>query len=110
MPKSSWMSPSRQPRSVVTCPMSAHQNTKNVKLLSAMKITWITKALRKATVALTLVAPSARGNEKGSAAIDRHPRYGAPEDPGHRECRDSGPENQTSRQCSRCHEIGSQYE
>src|SRR5438034_2812717 len=55
------MSPRRQPRSAVTCRISAHQNTKNVTLLSAMNTTCMTKAPRSASVALMLVDARERG-------------------------------------------------
>ena len=47
--------------------MSAHQNTKNVRLLSAMNTTCMAKALRKASAAFRLVATSARANDRCSS-------------------------------------------
>src|SRR5262249_51327193 len=92
------------------CPMSAHQNTKNVRLLSTMNTTWTTKAPRRASVALKLVATSARVNEKLSAAIDGHRRYRAPEDPGHAQRGRDTPDNETSGQRSGRHKMSSEHE
>src|SRR5882672_4111489 len=68
------MSPRRQPRSVGTCLISAHQKTKNVRLLSAMNTTPMTKAPRSASVALRLVATSARANARlFDGRVTNHP-------------------------------------
>src|SRR2546428_3109884 len=68
------MSPRRHPRSVVTCRISAHQKTKNVRLLSAMNTTPMTKAPRSASVALRLVATSARANARlFDGRVTNHP-------------------------------------
>src|SRR5215831_14623228 len=110
MPNSSWISPSRQPRSVVTCPMSAHQNTKNVTLLSTMNTTWTANAPRRASVALTLVAISARVNERFLATIDRQPRCRATEDPDHPQGGNDTPAREAPGQRSGRHQVGSEHE
>src|SRR5215475_10089776 len=110
MPNSIWISPSRQPRSVVTCSMSAHQNTKNVRLLSTMNTTWTTKAPRRANVALKLVVTSARVNDRFLATIDRQPRYSATEDPDHSHGGYDTPAREVPGKRSGRHQMGSEHE
>src|SRR4051812_23347066 len=56
------MSTSRHPRNVGVRRINTHQNTKNVRLLSAMNATCMTNAPRSASDALRFVAMSARAN------------------------------------------------
>ena len=73
MPNNSCTSASCQPRSVVTRRISTHQNTKNVKLLSAMNTTCSTNAPRSASVAFRLVATRARAKARLFEPVTCHP-------------------------------------
>src|SRR5262245_34029637 len=109
-PNNTWMSPRLQPRSVVTCPISAHQNTKKVKLLSAMKNACMRNAPRSATADFMLVARSARANAKlCDRDVIAHPTGEVIRLPTiHRQCRCRAPENRRrheSRHAAPDHEL-----
>src|SRR6516164_5189482 len=104
------MSPRRQPRSALTWCISAHQNTKNVPLLSSMNTTCMTKAPRSARAALRLVAMSARAKARDLAAIDCQGRCRPPKCPQDGDCRGTAPDHETAGKRSRRDETVPHHE
>src|SRR5580704_4058599 len=122
------MSPRCQPRSSGTRRINTHQNTKKVKLLSAMNTTCMTNAPRRIIVALRLVARSAHRKRKlfeyrvtrhldglvacvavdGSATVERQRGYGAATHPPQGERRRRRPDREAARKDARTGAIAGQ--
>src|SRR6185295_10735877 len=120
-PKSSCTSPRCQPRITGTRRINAHQNTKKVRLLSAMSAACMTNAPRSASAARRLVASRLRAKTRLFAftdippfaclsAVDRQDAYGAGERPAHAERNHAAPERETRRERARREQAGAEHE